>query len=62
MERGCMPSARPVTVGRGRLSICLTLYPHRDRHRESKRPTGPAPTITISYLFSRFAMDIGDIH
>lgn len=41
-----MPSARPVGVGSARLSICLMLYPHRAKHVESMRPTGPAPTMT----------------
>lgn len=30
--------------------MCLIEYPHRARQVESNRPTGPAPTMTMSYL------------
>jgi len=49
-ERGWIPSARPVTVGSGRMSMCLILYPHLARQVDSSSPTGPAPMMTMSYL------------
>lgn len=54
--RGWMPSARPVAVGTGRLSMCLTFYPHLLMHRGRKRPVGPAPTMTMSYFLCEVVM------